>query len=320
MHRQKTCILGGTGFVGHSIVARLAARGHHIVILTRHRERNRDLLTYPSVDIIEADVHDPETLTFQFRDADTVINLVGILNQFRGKRRSFENIHVELTRKVTAAVAQCGVPRLLHMSASNANPDGPSQYLRTKGTAENLVHDHAREHGYAATSFRPSVIFGPGDSFTNRFASLLRSVPMMFPLACPDARLQPVYVNDVAECFALALDGNNAVGESYDLCGPQAYTLHEIVAYIADTIGVKRKIVRLPDWQARLQAAVLQWFPGKPFTPDNYKSLQIDSVCDASFPAVFDIDPRPMEEIAPRYLSPSGYHTKLDALRKRVPQ
>lgn len=320
MPQPKTCILGGTGFVGHSIVARLAAMGHNIVILTRHRERNRDLLTYPCISIVEADVHDPETLSAHFHGVDTVINLVGILNQFRGKDRRFDYVHVELTRKVTAAVAQRGVPRLLHMSASNADPDGPSLYLRTKGTAENLVHEHALEHGYAATSFRPSVIFGAGDSFTNRFASLLRSVPVMFPLACPSARLQPVYVNDVAKCFAIALDSRNTFGQTYNLCGPDVYTLHEVVAYIADTIGVNRKIVRLPNWQSRLQAAVLQWFPGKPFTPDNYKSLQIDSICKEPFPKVFDIDPRPLEEMVPSYLNRYGYHSKLDALRRRVPE
>ena len=316
MQKLKTCILGGTGFVGRNMTSALLAQGHEVSILTRHRERNRDLLVLPSVRVIESNVYNVDELKTHFRGMDTVVNLVGILNQTRYVHENFEDAHVELPKKVAEATAQSGVPRLLHMSASNADPDGPSSYLQSKGKAEEFVHEHALKHGYDITSFRPSVIFGPGDSFTNRFASLLRDIPIFFPLACPDSRLQPVYMDDVTKCFINSINNKETFDQRYDLCGPNAYTLYEIVDYIARTIGVKRKIINLTEWQSKLQASTLQWFPGKPFTPDNFLSLQVASVCEQPFPEVFNITPRTMEEIVPKYLKPQP--VKLDAFRRRI--
>ncbi len=318
MQQAQICILGGTGFVGRTIVSQLLKKGYRVLILTRHRERHRDLLVYPSLSLIEADIYDPDQLKRNLHDTSVVINLVGILNEARNKRQSFQQAHVELTKTTAEAVAEVGVTRLLHMSASNADPSGPSQYLRSKGMAENFILEHGRKNGYAVTSFRPSVIFGAGDSFTNRFAQLLRSIPLVFPLACPDSRLQPIYVNDVARCFVAALFDERTYGQRYDLCGPRVYTLYEIVSYIAQVIGVKRHIIRLADWQAKLQASALQWFPGKPFTPDNYQSLQVPSVCSEPFPSIFGIDPRPMEDLAASYLQAAP--DKLDTLRKSILQ
>ncbi|MDJ0955239.1 MAG: complex I NDUFA9 subunit family protein [Arenicellales bacterium] len=316
MQKPKTCILGGTGFVGRNMTSALLAQGHEVSILTRHRERNRDLLVFPSVRVIESDVYSTDELTTRFRGMDAVVNLVGILNQTRYGHENFEDTHVELPKNVAEAVAQSGVPRLLHMSASNADPNGPSLYLQSKGRAEELIHEHALKHGYDATSFRPSVIFGPTDSFTNRFASLLRDIPFFFPLACPESQLQPVYVDDVVTCFVNAIKNKRTFGKRYDLCGPNVYTLYEIVDYIARTMGVKRKIIKLTEWQSKLQASTLQWFPGKPFTPDNFQSLQVASVCEKPFPEVFNITPRTMEEIVPKYLKKQP--TKLDAFRRQI--
>lgn len=318
MQQPQICILGGTGFVGRNLVAQLLSRGHRVLILTRHRERNRDLLVNPSLSLIEVDVHNPNQLRQHFHNAKAVVNLVGILNQTRHEHRSFQQVHIELTEKTAEAVAQTGVSHLLHMSAANAGPNGPSQYLQSKGTAEGFVHEHGRQNGYAVTSFRPSVIFGPDDSFTNRFADLLRSIPGVFPLACPDSRLQPVYVNDVTRCFVNALVNENTFGQRYDLCGPNVYTLHELVSYIAKTIGVKRQIIRLADWQSKLQASVLQYFPGKPFTPDNYQSLQVASICSKPFPPIFGFKPRTMEDLVPNYLNVGP--DKFDVFRKRIPR
>lgn len=316
MQGLKTCILGGTGFVGRNMVSELLAQGYQVSVLTRHRERNRDLLVLPSVRVIESDVHNVDELTIQFQGMDVVINLVGILNQTRHGHENFQDAHVELPKKVAEAVAQSGTPRLLHMSASNANPDGPSQYLQSKGRAEELIHEHALKKGYDVTSFRPSVIFGPGDSFTNRFAGLLRDIPFFFPLACPDSQLQPIYVGDVTKCFVNAVKNKATFGQRYDLCGPIVYTLYEIVDYIARTIGVKRKIIKLSDRQSKLQASVLQWFPGKPFTPDNFQSLQVASVCAKPLPDIFDTQPRAMEEIVPKYLNQQP--VKLDGFRSQI--
>lgn len=317
MQTPQICILGGTGFVGRNLATQLLGKGHRILILTRHRERHRDLLVYPSLAVVEADIHNPDQLRQHFRNAKAVVNMVGILNETRYENQNFQQAHVELTKNIADAIAQTGVPRLLHMSASNADPTGPSQYLKSKGIAEDFIHEHSRQYGYAVTSFRPSVIFGPDDSFTNRFASLLHSIPGIFPLACPDSRLQPIYVKDVVCCFASALVNERTFGQRYDLCGPRVYTLYEIVSYIAKTIGVNRQIIKLADWQSKLQASVLQWFPGKPFTPDNYESLQADSVCSKPFPQVFGFEPQAMEDLVPGYLK--AHPDKFDTFRKRIP-
>jgi NADH dehydrogenase len=188
------------------------------------------------------------------------------------------------------------------MSALNASLQGPSHYLRTKGLGEDLVQ---RAHGpeLAVTSFRPSVIFGARDSFTNRFAGLLRIAPGVFPLACPEARFQPVYVEDVARAFVRALDDHRTFGQRYNLCGPKVYTLRQLVEYIAGQIGKRVGVIGLNNTASWLQAAVMEFAPGKPFSLDNFRSLQADSVCPQGFPKVFGFEPASLEEMAPRYLS-----------------
>lgn len=309
----KVCMLGGTGFVGRALTSRLSAQGHQVCIVTRHQARHRDLLVYPTVRLVEGDAQDLGLLRTLFQGADVVINLVGILNERGHDGRGFHRVHVELAGKVAEACTQARVPRLLHMSALNASLEAPSHYLRTKAEGEDLVHAEARQ-GVQVTSFRPSVIFGPGDSFLNRFADLLHRIPWVFPLACPGARFQPVYVGDVAEAFIRSIGDHHCYGRRYDLCGPRVYTLRQLVEYVAYLSGLRRRIIELSPWQSWLQAACLEWVPGKPFSLDNYRSLQRDSVCqDAPWPARFGT-PRPLEEIAPSYLRPR--RDRLDALRR----
>ena len=302
MSIMRIAVLGGTGFVGRRLCECLAAAGHEVRVFTRHRERHRDLLVLPTAQVIEADVHNPAVLRREFQGLDAVVNLVGILNEAGRDGKGFERAHAELPAKVVQACRQNGVGRLLHMSALHASPDGPSHYLRSKGRGEQIVHA-AGSDTLQVTSFRPSVIFGPRDSFTNRFAGLLRQVPFVFPLACASARMQPVYVDDVVQAFVLALDRHETFGKRYNLCGPQVYSLREIVTYLARQLGLKRCILPLNDTLSYLQATVLQFAPGKPFTPDNYRSLQVASVCEASFPAIFGISPGRFDEIVPAYIS-----------------
>ena len=302
MSTHKICILGGTGFVGRRLAARLCEAGHDIVMLTRHRERYRDLLVLPSARMVEGDVHDPEFLINQFAGRDTVINLVGILNENGRDGRGFACAHAELPEKIVEACRQTGVTRLLHMSALHAAVNAPSHYLRTKALGEVAVH-RAEGPDFHVTSFRPSVIFGPGDGFLNRFAGLLRLTPGVFPLACPAARFQPVYVEDVVRVFVASLDKHMTFGNRYDLCGPKVYTLRAIVEYVAQLIGKRVRVIGLNDTLSSLQAALLEYVPGKPFSLDNYRSLQIDSVCAQGFPAVFGITPASLEEIVPGYLA-----------------
>lgn len=309
MSRLKICILGGTGFVGRNIVARLTELGHQTWIVSRRRSRHRDLLVLPTVQVVEGDVHNSVFLHRQFEGMDAVINLVGILNETGRSGRGFAKVHAELPVKIVEACRLAGVRRLLHMSALNASLAGPSHYLRTKAMGEEAAQRAASEE-FRVTSFRPSVIFGPSDSFTNRFAQLLNLSPGVFPLACPDARFQPVYVEDVARAFVGALENHQTFGQRYDLCGLKVYTLQEIVSYIAGLIGRRTRIIRLNDMLAMLQAAVLEYFPGKPFSLDNYRSLQVDSVCSGTdekrkkvWRDVFAINPAHLEQIAPGYLS-----------------
>lgn len=303
MSTHKICLLGGTGFVGKRLAARLCEAGHDIVILTRHRERRRDLLVLPTVRLVQADVYDAEFLRKQFEDRDTVINLVGILNEKGRDGRGFARVHAELPSMLVAACRQTGVTRLLHMSALHASDAAPSHYLRTKALGEDAVH-RAANPDFHVTSFRPSVIFGPGDGFLNRFAGLLRLTPGVFPLACPRARFQPVYVEDVVRAFVESLDNHKTFGQRYDLCGPKVYTLREIVEYVARLVGKRACIIGLNDALSYLQAVTLEFVPGKPFSLDNYRSLKVDSVCEQGFPAVFGITPASLEQIAPTYLAP----------------
>ena len=301
MSRARIAILGGTGFVGHSLCERLVMAGHEVRILTRHRERHRDLLVLPTAQVVEADVHNPAVLKREFQGQDAVVNLVGILNESGRNGKGFERAHAELPAKVVQACRQNGVPRLLHMSALHASPDGPSHYLRSKGRGEQIVQA-AESNTLHVTSFRPSVIFGPRDSFTNRFAGLLRQVPFVFPLACPNARLQPVYVEDVVQAFVSALDRQATFGQRYNLCGPQVYSLREIVTWLARQLGLKRRILPLNNVLSMAQAAVLQFAPGKPFTLDNYQSLQLANVCEAGFPVIFGVTPSRLEDVVPTYI------------------
>lgn len=313
MSRRRICILGGTGFVGRHLTAHLAAEGHEICILTRHPERHRQLQLLPSVKLVRTDVFNAVLLQRAFRGQDAIINLVGILNESRRPGLDFMRLHVDLPQRIVDACRESGVRRLLHMSALAASTDAPSRYLRSKAAGEALVMgpDAADLH---VTAFRPSVIFGRGDGLTSRFVHLLRAVPLVFPLACPDARLQPVYVADVASALALALDDHRTFGQSYNLCGPDVYSLHQIVEYLAGVAGVRRRIVPLGDRLSRLQATILELAPGTPFSSDNYRTLQIDSVCENGFPAVFGIVPAHLADMVPSYLSVAG---RPDAARFR---
>jgi NADH dehydrogenase len=308
MKINSVCVLGGAGFVGGHLVARLVATGRSVKVITRRRERHRHLLVLPGVTLVEGDVHDPASLKRHFRGCDAVINLIGILNEKGHDGSGFRRAHVDLARHVAEACRDTGIKRLVHMSALNADSGtGPSLYLRTKGEAESLVRTQSGDT--RVTVFRPSVIFGPGDSFLNRFAGLLRISPVL-PLACPNARFAPVYVGDVVERFVDCLEDTHSYGQRYDLCGPRVYTLKELVRYTARSIGVRRAIIGLPDWASRLQATVFEYVPGKPFSLDNYRSLKKDSVC-----AEGGTCPTTLESIAPRYLGDADLESRLQRMR-----
>lgn len=308
------CLLGGTGFVGGHLAALLSAHGYRVRIPTRRATRHGALRVLPGVELIEADVHDASALRATLQGCAAAVNLVAILNEGRAGR--FQDMHVGLPRSLVRLCREGGVGRLLHMSALNADAArGPSGYLRSKGEGEDQAH---QAEGLRVTSFRPSVIFGPDDHFFNRFASLLRLSPGLFPLACPQARFAPVFVGDVAQAMLAALEDPLTVGQRYDLCGPRAYTLRELVEYTARVLDLKRRVIGLGSALSRLQAAVLGHLPGKAFTRDNFLSLQVDAVCEGGFPALFGITPASVEAVVPLYLRHRDQRGRLDEYRQRA--
>ena len=302
-------LLGGTGFVGRTVANRLYQAGYRIRVLTRNREARRlDMLPIPSLELVQTDIHDPARLERALAGCDAVINLVGILNE-GGGGASFAHVHTRLSEKVIAACHENNIRRLLHLSALNADAKtGASRYLKTKGAAENLSHAAA---DLEVTSFRPSVIFGPGDSFFNRFATLLKISPLVFPLACAEARFAPVYVEDVAAAMVKALTDSASHGRRYDLCGPQEYTLLELARLTARLCGLKRWIVPLPDSASRLQGRLFDLFAfvfracniEQPFSTDNYLSTKLPSVAARNDLPTLGITPTHPRGVVAQYLS-----------------
>lgn len=308
MQIKRITVLGGSGFVGTALVNRLDTAGYRVKVLTRRREQAKHLILLPYVDVIECDVMDDTALAQAIAGSDAVINLIGILHE--SGKATFDAVHYQLPRRLVQICRNSGVRRLLHMSALQAGENAPSDYLRSKAAGEAEVMKEAAlyepvllRHGYQlqVTSFRPSVIFGRGDRFLNLFARLLRLLPVVL-LAKPDARFQPVWVEDVAQAFANSLENVDTFGKSYNLCGPQVYTLRELVERVAGMLRLKRRIIGLNDRLSYLQAHAMEFLPVKLMTRDNLRSMQMDSVCDSGFPPELGITPSTLEAVVPDYL------------------
>ena len=310
MSIQKICVLGGSGFVGTHIINLLSNANKSTIVLTKRKAHCDHLTLLPNVTVIEADIHDQSELDTHTEGCDAIINLVGILNERQHNGDGFRHAHVDLPKKILNTCHQNNIGRLLHMSALNADANSsPSRYLRTKGEGENQVHAFSGKLN--VTSFRPSVIFGREDSFFNRFASLLKITPLFFPLACPNTRFAPVYVNDVANCFVSALDDKSTYGKRYNLCGPKEYMLKQLVEYASTTVGLSHKIIGLPDIISQVQALILEWVPGKPFSIDNFQSLQVDSICTDG-----PTQSTTIESVVPYYLGTQQFRLKQDRYRQ----
>lgn len=315
-------MLGGGGFVGRHLVAALAAGGAEVTVPTRRRERAKHLIVLPTVEVLEGDVADANALARWAAGHDALVNLVGVLHSRRGRPDQrgpndygpdFARAHVEIAQAAVAACRAAGVRRLLHMSALGAAPDAPSEYLRSKGIGEQAV---LAAEDLEVTVFRPSVIFGPDDAFLNLFARLAAVLPVL-AVACPRARFQPVYVDDVVRAFLAALDEPEAHGRRYDLGGPKVYELAELVKYVCGATGRRRLVVGLPDWASYLQAWSMEWLPVPLMTRDNYRSMQVPSVCSGSAFA-FGITPTALEVAAPGWLAPAKPRMRYAQLRQRA--
>lgn len=312
MNAPFVVLLGGTGFVGRHLAPRLVAAGYRVIVPSRNRDLARGVGVTPGVEVRNLDPYDVAAMTAVLGGAAAAINLVGILNEPGRDGRGFQRAHVELTAGLIHACQQAGVRRLLQMSALNAGR-GSSHYLRTRGEAERLLQDS----GLDWTIFQPSVIFGRGDGLFNRFAGLLRMAPLL-PLARSTAKFAPVYVGDVAQAFVQALQRPETIGRSYELYGDQVLSLAEIVRYTAQQLGLRRLLLPLPDWAARLQALVFDFVPGKPFSTDNFRSLQLDSVGGIDGLYQLGIAKTPIDAIVPALLGAVGRQDNLDRSRAKL--
>lgn len=319
MDIRNVLLIGGSGFVGGAIANRLSEQGIRVTIPTRRRDNTKGLILLPTIEMVEADVNDPQALAALMAGQDAVINLVGILHDADSRLpygKGFAAAHVNLPKKIVAAMQQAGIRRLLHMSALGAAVYGTSEYQRSKGEGEAAVRAAGAAGTLDVTVFRPSVIFGPGDAFLNMFARFLRLLPV-FPLGGGNARFQPVHVGDVADAFVDALGKRATYGQCYDLCGPKVYTLRQLVEYTGEVCGHPRPVVNLPEGLAYLQAGLLWLLPKPPMSPDNLRSMEVDNVTDGShdYPGW---SPTPLEAVAPTYLADLKPKRRLDAFRFRA--
>ena len=309
---MRIVLLGATGFVGRHLLPELSSRGHNCVVLCRNVNRCDHLKLVPGVDLKPLSTATVENLAAVLRGADAVINLVGILSERGRDGRGFHKAHVGIVENLIEACRVSGVRRFIQISALHAGA-GKSHYLISKGQAEDLL----RQADFIdATIMQPSVIFGDGDAFFNRFAGLLKRTPVL-PLACPDSRLQPVWVGDVVRAIGEALQNPATIGRSLELVGPRVYSLRELVNWTARSSGRRCRIIGLPDGLSRLQARLMDFVPGKPFSSDNYLSLQVDNVSQHNALPELGITPASIKAVVPGYLKGSQRQRRLDDWRRQ---
>ncbi len=310
---MRIVLLGATGFVGHHLLPELSKVGHHCLALSRYKPGCRDLTVIPRVEVRQSSGYDTDSLSRYFDGADAVINMVGILNESGRRGKGFMKVHTGLVENIIEACRSSAVRRFLYVSALNAGK-GNSHYLISKGLAEEKIR---AADDLDSTIVQPSVIFGDGDSFFNRFAALLKLAPVL-PLACPDARMQPVWVGDVAAAITAAIGDPETIGQTLIMVGPKEYSLRQLVEFTARSAGLKRKIVGLPDSLSRLQGYLMDFVPGKPFSSDNYRSLQTDNTSVENSLWRFGIQPKGIGSVVPGYLKGSPHQHQLDNCRRRV--
>lgn len=316
MKPRRVVLVGGSGFVGSAIANRLSEAGVNVLVPTRRSSRARHLLLLPTVEVIEADVHDPAALTGLFEGTDAVVSLVGILHSRSGSPygADFARAHVELPKKIVAACRAAGVNRLIHISALGADVDGPSEYQRSKAAGEAAIRSTGADLGW--TILRPSVIFGRDDNFLNLFAGLASVFPVL-PLAGAGARFQPVYVEDVAEVVWHCLVEAESEGQIFELAGPTVYTLRQLVEYVSALVGKPRPILPLPEGLAMLQARLMELAPQPLMSRDNVRSMRVDNITDGP-PLPFGMNPTPLEAVAPNYLGSHPGRRRFVVNRRRL--
>lgn len=269
-------ITGGTGFVGSHIARRALGAGRRVRLVVRHPQGGSEL-ERAGAEVVAGDVQDPTSLREAFAGVEAVVHLVGIIQE-RGVN-TFDAVHHRGTVNVIEAMRSAGVRRLVHMSALGTRSDARSAYHRTKWLGEEAV----RASGLDWTIHRPSIVYGKGDGFVTRFAGMIRRSPVLPVPGDGRNRLQPAWVGDVAACFLQSLDLPASVARTYELGGPRAYTLEEVLDLLMEAMGKRRPKVHVPLPLLRANAAVLERvLPAPPVTRDQLIMLEEDNVCDTS--------------------------------------
>ena len=312
---EKVLVLGGTGFVGRHVCEKLNQQQIHVTVLTRRRESARHLQMLPLVDVIEVAALDNSALAAQLAGQDAVVNLIAILH---GSEAAFEKVHVGLPTSLVNACQAIGLKRIVHISALGAAADSPSMYQRSKARGEAVL----RASGLDVSLLRPSVIFGAEDRFLNTFARLQQLFPVI-PLASSQARFQPVWVEDVASAVVRCLQDPRTIGHTFEACGPDVFTLKQLVELAGQFAGVNhgrgRPVFGLPAPLARLQARLMELAPGEPvMSRDNLDAMKIDNIASDTLPGLeaLGITPSALSAIAPSYLGAQGLRSGLMAKRK----
>lgn len=315
---QRIAVLGGSGFIGRSVCERLVRRsggaGGAIVVPTRRAKHGDSVRALPTLEVPVADLRDDDALRRVLAGCDAVVNLIGLLH---GNAATFEQVHVELPRRLVAACADAGIRRVVHVSALGADVAAPSMYLRSKAAGEAVLHAASLD----LTVLRPSVIFGANDRFLNLFADLQAVLPFI-ALASSDATFQPVWVEDVAEAIVRSLDAPTRCGPTIECTGPEVLTLRELVRLAGQWSGHPRPLLPLPRPLGRLQALLLEWLPGEPLlSRDNLDSMRVANIASGRLPglAALGIQPASLAQIAPAYLGAHTGLTGLDLLRAARP-
>jgi uncharacterized protein YbjT (DUF2867 family) len=265
----------------------------------------------PGVELQTADVSQADTLNRVLLRADAVVNLIAILH---GSADRFQRVHVAFPQQLARTCHALGIRQIVHVSALGASDDAPSMYLRSKAAGEAVLRPPGPVN---ATVLRPSVIFGARDRFMNMFARLQALAPVM-PLAGASARFQPVWVEDVACAVVRCLQEQTTQGKTFECCGPQTYTLADLVRMAGRLSGHPRPVIPVPMAVGRLQAALMQWLPGEPLmSADNLDSMRVPSVATPGEPglAALGIEPSSLEAVAPGYLGAGQGEARLDMWR-----
>ena len=308
---KKILVLGGTGFVGRHLCEKLAGGDYRTTVLTRRRANAVHLQMLPMVDVLEGSAYDAATLTPLLAEHDAVVNLIAILH---GSEAGFDKAHVQLLQTLVTACAAAGLKRVVHVSSLGADVHAPSMYQRSKARGEAVL----AASGLSVSVLRPSVIFGAEDKFLNTFAGLQKMLPFI-PLAGSTAKFQPVWVEDVASALVACLEDNSTIGQTYEACGPDVFTLKQLVQLAGQYSGHSKPVVGMPDALARIQAALMELAPGEPImSRDNLDAMKVDNVSGGKLAGLqaLGITPAALSAVVPFYLGNQGLRSGLMAKRK----